>query len=89
MPELLRSLELAGCIVTLDAMGCQKNIAKEIKEADADGRGPVQPSLGSTLATRLIKNGGGCTLLPLFSGGTHKKETGSCLPVSGDGIDES
>jgi predicted transposase YbfD/YdcC len=36
VPQLLRSLELSGCIVTLDAMGCQKNIAKEIKEADAD-----------------------------------------------------
>ena len=36
VPELLRSLELEGCIVTLDAMGCQKNIAKEICEADAD-----------------------------------------------------
>jgi len=36
IPQLLRSLELAGCIVTLDAMGCQKNIAKEIHEADAD-----------------------------------------------------
>jgi predicted transposase YbfD/YdcC len=36
VPELLRVLELAGCIVTLDAMGCQKNIAKEISEADAD-----------------------------------------------------
>src|SRR5580698_9604408 len=36
VPELLRVLELAGCIVTLDAMGCQKNIAKEIIEADAD-----------------------------------------------------
>jgi len=36
VPELLRVLELAGCIVTLDAMGCQKNIAKEIQEADAD-----------------------------------------------------
>jgi predicted transposase YbfD/YdcC len=36
VPELLRVLELSGCIVTLDAMGCQKNIAKEIKEADAD-----------------------------------------------------
>ena len=36
VPELLRALELAGCIVTLDAMGCQKNIAKEIKEADAE-----------------------------------------------------
>jgi len=36
VPELLRVLELAGCIVTVDAMGCQKKIAKEIVEADAD-----------------------------------------------------
>jgi len=36
VPRLLRALELTGCIVTLDAMGCQKEIAKEIKEADAD-----------------------------------------------------
>jgi predicted transposase YbfD/YdcC len=36
VPQLLRVLELAGCIVTLDAMGCQKKIAKEIVEADAD-----------------------------------------------------
>jgi predicted transposase YbfD/YdcC len=36
VPELLRVLELAGCIVTLDAMGCQRQIAKEIVEADAD-----------------------------------------------------
>lgn len=36
LPELLRVLELAGCIVTVDAMGCQKKIAKEIIEADAD-----------------------------------------------------
>jgi predicted transposase YbfD/YdcC len=36
LPRLLRALELAGCIVTVDAMGCQKTIAKEIIEADAD-----------------------------------------------------
>jgi predicted transposase YbfD/YdcC len=36
VPKLLRVLELSGCIVTLDAMGCQKEIAKEIKEADAE-----------------------------------------------------
>jgi predicted transposase YbfD/YdcC len=36
VPELLRALELSGCIVTLDAMGCQKKIAREIIEADAD-----------------------------------------------------
>src|SRR5258707_7095691 len=36
VPELLRVLELSGCIVTLDAMGCQRKIAQEIIESDAD-----------------------------------------------------
>jgi predicted transposase YbfD/YdcC len=36
VPELLRALQLAGCIVTADALHCQKNIAREIKEADAE-----------------------------------------------------
>jgi predicted transposase YbfD/YdcC len=36
LPELLRVLELSGCIVTVDAMGTQKKIAREIIEADAD-----------------------------------------------------
>lgn len=36
LPRLLRVLELSGCIVTIDAMGCQKKIAKEIIESDAD-----------------------------------------------------
>jgi len=36
LPKLLRALELSGCIVTVDAMGTQKQIAKEIREADAD-----------------------------------------------------
>ena len=36
VPELLRVLELKGCIVTLDAMGCQKEIAANIIEKQAD-----------------------------------------------------
>jgi len=36
IPRLLQILDLSGCIVTIDAMGCQKQIAKEIIEADAD-----------------------------------------------------
>lgn len=36
VPPLLRTLELTGCVVTVDALNCQKNIAKEISEADAD-----------------------------------------------------
>ena len=36
IPKLLQLLELAGCIITIDAMGCQREIAREIIEAQAD-----------------------------------------------------
>lgn len=36
VPELLRILKLEGAIVTLDAMGCQKEIAADIVEKRAD-----------------------------------------------------
>jgi len=36
IPALLRLLEVKGCIVTIDAMGCQKAIARTIVEQEAD-----------------------------------------------------
>lgn len=36
IPELLKLLDLKGCIVTIDAMGCQKNIAKGITKKGGD-----------------------------------------------------
>jgi len=36
IPELLEVLELKGCIVTIDAMGCQTEIAKKIISKKAD-----------------------------------------------------
>jgi predicted transposase YbfD/YdcC len=36
IPDLLSFLELKGAIITIDAMGCQKNIAKHIIDAEAD-----------------------------------------------------
>ena len=36
IPELLRMLELKGCLVTIDAMGCQKDIARQVVQGDAD-----------------------------------------------------
>lgn len=36
LPELLRSLAISGCIVTIDAMGCQREIAAQIIEQGAD-----------------------------------------------------
>ena len=36
IPKLLRTLDVKGCLVTIDAMGCQKEIAKVIGEVGAD-----------------------------------------------------
>lgn len=36
IPELLEQLDLANTIVTIDAMGCQKEIAKQIVDGDGD-----------------------------------------------------
>lgn len=36
IPQLLRLLDLKGAIVTIDAMGCQKDIAEQIVNAEGD-----------------------------------------------------
>ncbi len=36
IPELLQALAIQGCLVTLDAMGCQKRIANKILKKEAD-----------------------------------------------------
>jgi len=36
IPKLLAALELAGTVVTIDAMGCQRSIAAKIVEKKAD-----------------------------------------------------
>jgi len=36
IPALLALLEVKGCIITIDAMGCQTDIAKKIIEKQAD-----------------------------------------------------
>ena len=36
IPELLQVLDISGCIITIDAMGCQKNIAEIIIKKEAD-----------------------------------------------------
>jgi predicted transposase YbfD/YdcC len=36
IPQLLELLEIKGCIITIDAMGCQKEIARTVIEAEAD-----------------------------------------------------
>lgn len=36
IPKLLETLAISGCLVTIDAMGCQRAIAEKIIDADAD-----------------------------------------------------
>ena len=36
LPELLDTLEIKGCIITIDAMGCQKKVAEKIQAKGAD-----------------------------------------------------
>lgn len=36
IPRLLEALEISGCLVTIDAMGCQTDSAQAISERDAD-----------------------------------------------------
>lgn len=52
IPRLLELLEIHDCLVTIDAMGCQKEIATKIVEAKADYLLAVkdnQPTLASTI----------------------------------------
>ena len=36
IPELIKVLDIAGCLVTIDAMGCQKEIVKSIVEKSGE-----------------------------------------------------
>lgn len=53
IPRLLELLQIHGCLVTIDAMGCQKEIAKKIVEAEADYMLAIkdnQPTLAKAVA---------------------------------------
>lgn len=53
IPRLLELLQLTGCLVTIDAMGCQKEIAAKIVESNADYMLAVkdnQPTLAAAIA---------------------------------------
>lgn len=52
IPRLLALLQLQGCLVTIDAMGCQKDIAQKIVNSHADYLLAVkdnQPTLAQTI----------------------------------------
>ena len=59
IPELLDLLFIKGCIVTIDAIGCQKNIAESIAKKGADFALAVkenQPKLKATVEDSLTQS---------------------------------
>ena len=55
LPILLRQLALTGCIVTIDAMGCQRGIAQQIVDQGADYILALQGNQG-TLAAEVAES---------------------------------
>ncbi|MDP7179462.1 MAG: ISAs1 family transposase [Verrucomicrobiota bacterium] len=73
IPELLKLLSLEGAIVSMDAMGCQKEIAKEVRAQGADylfGLKKNQPSLHKEVLGAFGKET--CRALELTPGGFHE-----------------
>lgn len=59
IPKLLQMLEISGCLVTIDAMGCQTEIAQAIVDAKADYVLAVkgnQPTLHAGMMDYFIKH---------------------------------
>ena len=50
IPQLLELLDLRGCLVTIDAMGCQKSIARQIVASEADYLLAVKSNQGQLYA---------------------------------------
>ena len=66
IPALLDVLALGGCVVTIDAMGCQKGIARAIRAREADyvlalkdNRPQLAADVASVFADALGPNAGG------------------------------
>jgi predicted transposase YbfD/YdcC len=101
IPELLEVLSLSGCIVTIDAMGCQKPIAQAILDRGADYVGEDTSPLAlkenqgelhadtEALFERICEHGRGATsTCEHVTGGHGRVETRRCqaLDVEGRGL---
>jgi len=73
---ILNDLELTGCVVSIDAMGCQKEIVKAIMSKDANyviGLKDNQPTLAQGVAEAFSSNPDQCTgtRIAADTGGDH------------------
>lgn len=68
IPRLLELLDLSGAIVTIDAMGCQKEIARQVREGDGhyvlavkDNQERLMEDVQACFAAELDKADGDCS----------------------------
>jgi len=81
IPELLKMLYIKGCIVTIDAMGTQREIAKTIIEKEADYVLPVkenQPELREDIALYFSTEISKCTHARTAEKSHGRYETREC-----------
>jgi predicted transposase YbfD/YdcC len=81
IPELLRVLDLKGALVTIDAAGCQKEIARQIREQEGDYLLAVkgnQPALQQAVRAAFDRAGedgfGGCDMASAAEDGHGRHE---------------
>lgn len=91
IPELLQALALKGCLVSIDAMGCQKAIAKTIVDRGGEYLLAVkdnQPTLKKSIEATLGHRGHKAYVKPLIDYGEqtekrrNRKETRRCWTTS-------
>ena len=91
IPELLKVLSLQGCIVTIDAMGCQREIVKQIKEGGGDyvitlkkNQGGLYERVEALFKEALIKRYEGFTFSStrVSEPGHGREETRYCMMLS-------
>lgn len=85
IPELLKMLELKGCIVTIDAMGTQKEIARTIRKAGADYVLPVkenQSALYENVALYFSTEKGNCEYAKTTEKGHGRYEKRECYATT-------
>lgn len=85
IPELLALLELKGCLVSIDAMGCQRKIAQKIVQKGADyllavkgNQGKLEEAFDNWCSPAMFKDG----MLGSYStqeAGHGRKETRLCI----------
>lgn len=92
IPELLEALDVSGCVVTIDAMGCQTDIAKKIVEEGADYVLTLKDNQGTLRASaeaifdRLVESDWEAhSPHKRVTGGHDRIETRRCWAVNVDG----